>query len=205
MLVQERGIDFDPTDDYIQEVRLAGGEDELISALKSAKVTQPEHVDPVLQARQEEIRQRVVDGVKHYRNKQYAEAETDFRAALRLDPQNADLHLGLGTILHSRDNLDGTVAEYRESVRLNPNADTAHSMLGTVLQEKGDWDGDLAEQREALRLNPNNERAHVQLGTALAAKGNLDGAITETREASRLNPDDDFAHIGLGSSTSTFG
>jgi hypothetical protein len=37
MLVQERGIDFEPTDDYLQEVRLAGGEDELISALKSAK------------------------------------------------------------------------------------------------------------------------------------------------------------------------
>jgi hypothetical protein len=37
MLVQERGIDFEPTDDYLQEVRLAGGEDELISALESAK------------------------------------------------------------------------------------------------------------------------------------------------------------------------
>ena len=32
MLVQERGIDFEPTDDYLQKVRLAGGEDELISA-----------------------------------------------------------------------------------------------------------------------------------------------------------------------------
>ena len=39
MLVQERGIDFEPTDDYLQEVRLAGGEDELISALKTAEVT----------------------------------------------------------------------------------------------------------------------------------------------------------------------
>jgi hypothetical protein len=25
MLVEERGIDFEPTDDYLQEVRLAGG------------------------------------------------------------------------------------------------------------------------------------------------------------------------------------
>jgi hypothetical protein len=46
MLVQERGIDFEPTDDYLQEVRLAGGEDELISALKGARVTMPEHFDP---------------------------------------------------------------------------------------------------------------------------------------------------------------
>ena len=28
MLVQERGIDFEPTDDYLQEIRLARGEDE---------------------------------------------------------------------------------------------------------------------------------------------------------------------------------
>src|SRR5208282_2785284 len=28
MLVQQRGIDFEPTDDYLQEIRLAGGEDE---------------------------------------------------------------------------------------------------------------------------------------------------------------------------------
>jgi hypothetical protein len=35
MLVQERGIDFEPTEDYLQETRLAGGEEELINALRS--------------------------------------------------------------------------------------------------------------------------------------------------------------------------
>src|ERR1039458_3586993 len=34
MLVKERGIDFEPQDDYLQEVRLGGGGNELISALK---------------------------------------------------------------------------------------------------------------------------------------------------------------------------
>src|SRR5208283_1251478 len=33
MLVEERGIDFEPAHGYLQQVRLAGGEDELISAL----------------------------------------------------------------------------------------------------------------------------------------------------------------------------
>jgi hypothetical protein len=31
MLVQERGTDFAPSDDYLQEVPMAGGEDELVS------------------------------------------------------------------------------------------------------------------------------------------------------------------------------
>jgi predicted NAD-dependent protein-ADP-ribosyltransferase YbiA (DUF1768 family) len=44
MLVQERGIDFKSDDEYLREVRLAGGEDELVSALKGAKVTKPEQV-----------------------------------------------------------------------------------------------------------------------------------------------------------------
>jgi hypothetical protein len=35
ILVQERGVDFEPTDDYLQEVRLAGGEDELIRSYYS--------------------------------------------------------------------------------------------------------------------------------------------------------------------------
>src|SRR5271157_2041163 len=64
MLVQERGIDFEPTDDYLQEVRLAGGEDELISALKSAKVTKPATVDPAAEARQAEVRQHVARGAE---------------------------------------------------------------------------------------------------------------------------------------------
>jgi hypothetical protein len=42
MLVKERGIDFDPTDDYLQEVRLAGGAFELVSALKNGKMAEPE-------------------------------------------------------------------------------------------------------------------------------------------------------------------
>jgi hypothetical protein len=39
MLVRERGIDFEPQDDYLQEVRLGGGDDELIMALTRAKVS----------------------------------------------------------------------------------------------------------------------------------------------------------------------
>src|SRR5271157_4794777 len=92
MLVQERGIDFEPTDDYLQEVRLAGGEDELISALKSAKVTKPVTVDPAAQARQAEVRQHAARGAELKQKGQYAEAEQEYRAALQLDSQNADIY-----------------------------------------------------------------------------------------------------------------
>jgi hypothetical protein len=86
MLIQERGIDFEPTDDYLQEVRLAGGEDELITALKAAKVTKPATVDPAVQARQAEIRRHAARGAEFIQKSRYADAETEYRAAVQLDP-----------------------------------------------------------------------------------------------------------------------
>jgi tetratricopeptide (TPR) repeat protein len=197
-LVQERGIDFEPTDDYLQEVRLAGGEDELISALKSAKVTKPEHIDPALQARQTEIRQRVARGAEFFQGKRYADAEAEFREAVRLDPENADLHVNLGATLGNEGDWDGEIAEEREALRVDPNNESAHVDLGAALGAQRDWNDEIAQEREALRLNPNNDMAHNNLGAALGGKGDWDGEIAHEREALRLNPNNEFAHVNLG-------
>ena len=137
MLVQERGIDFEPTDDYLQEVRLAGGEDELISALKSAKVTKPATVDPAAQARQAEVRQHVARGAELAQKGQYAEAEQEYRAALLLDSQNADLYVSLAYVLGQQEKWDDAASAAREALRLNPNDDMAHINLGVALGTQG--------------------------------------------------------------------
>jgi tetratricopeptide (TPR) repeat protein len=198
MLVQERGIDFEPTDDYLQEVRLAGGEDELISALKSAKVTKPATVDPAAQARQAEVRQHVARGAELKHKMQFAEAEQEYRAALLFDPHNADLYDGLAFVLFCQKKWDDAASAAREAIRINPNTDTAHFHLGLVFGSKGDADGEIVEYREALRLNPDNDLAHFDLAIALGRKGDVDGEIREYREALRLNPNDDLAHNNLG-------
>ncbi len=198
MLVQQRGIDFEPTDDYLQEVRLAGGEDELISALKSAKVTKPATVDPAAQARQAEIRRHVARGAEFFKKDQYAEAEQEFRAAMLLDSQNGDLYVSLGVVMGRQKRWDDAAAAAREALRLNPNDAEAHFFLGFALGEKGDRDGEIAEYLEALRLDPNYADVHNNLGSAFGEKGDWNGEITEERQALRLNPNNDKAHLNLG-------
>src|SRR5208282_3077347 len=138
MLVQERGIDFEPTDDYLQQVRLAGGEDELINALKIAKVTKPATADPAAQARQTEVRQRVARGAELSKRGQYAEAEQEYRAALLLDSQNADIYTSLAFVLNEQQRWDDAGSAAREALRLSPNNDLAHVNLGFSLASKGD-------------------------------------------------------------------
>ncbi len=198
MLVGERGTDFKPTDDYLQEVRLAGGEDELIGALKGARVTSVENIDPAFQARQTEARQHLARAGEFYRGKRYADAAGELRAALVLTPEDADLHDALGTLLGEEGDWDGEITEEREALRLNPNDEFAHINLGMALGVKGDWDGEVVEEREALRLNPKNATAHVNLGVALGGKHDLDGEIAEEREALRLEPNNEKAHLNLG-------
>jgi tetratricopeptide (TPR) repeat protein len=198
MLVQERGIDFQTDDEYLAEVRLAGGDDELTNALKTAKVTKPEHIDPVLQARQTQLRQHVARAAEYNQRKQYADAVAEYQAAIRLAPEDADLHVDLGGELGNKGDWDGEIAQEREALRLNPKNEMAHVNLGWALRNRGDLDGGIAEQREALSLNPNNASAHFMLGLALGEKGDFDAEITEEREAVRADPNYAIAHYILG-------
>jgi tetratricopeptide (TPR) repeat protein len=151
MLVQERGIDFEPTDDYLQEVRLAGGEDELISALKSAKITKPPGADSTFEARQAQIRRHVAHGAGLAKKGRYAEAELEYRAALQLDSQNDNVYVSLAYVLLQQRKWGDAASAAREALHLNPSNDTAHNNLGIALGNTGDRDAEIAEEREALR------------------------------------------------------
>jgi tetratricopeptide (TPR) repeat protein len=92
LLVNERGIDFKPRHRFLHEVRLGGGDDELITALEHATVRKP--------PRQAEIGKHVARGTAFCQKGMYAQAEQEYRAALRLDPQNADIYVGLAYVVY---------------------------------------------------------------------------------------------------------
>ena len=74
-------------------------------------------------------------------------AEAEFRAALRLDPDDADAHTNLGVVYGLRRQPEEAVREAREAVRLAPDrADLARN-LGIALS----WSGQRAEALEAFR------------------------------------------------------
>jgi Flp pilus assembly protein TadD len=199
MLVKDRGIDFNLSDDYLQDILRVGGDKELVAALKNASVTRPAAaVDPAAAARQTDVRQHIARGAELAKKADYALAEQEYRAALQLDPQNADLYVSLAYVLIPQQKWDETQSAARAALRLDPNNDMAHNNLGVALGSKGDLDGAVSEFREALRLNPNYEVAHDNLGVALGIKGDVEGAIAEYREAVRLNPKYEVAHYNLG-------
>jgi tetratricopeptide (TPR) repeat protein len=198
MVVKERGIDFEPQQDYLDEVRIGGGDNELIAALHSAKVTKPVAVDPTVEAPQADVPQQAARGTELFQRITIRGRRGGVPRGGSSGSSERHLHIALSCALNAQRKTDEALAEAREALRLNPGSDLGHFSLGNALRHKGDLDGAKAEYREALRLNPNDEMAHHNLGLTLGNKGDWDGAIAEYREALRLNPSYGDAHNNLG-------
>ncbi len=190
MLVQERGIDFDPTDESLQQFRMAGGDDDVINAIKSAQVTKPASVDSSAQALQAQVRQHEARGGEFFQKRQYDQAEQEYRAGLLLDPQNALLYLSLAYTLVQENRWDDASAAAHEALRLNPNSALAHSILGAAEERKGDRAAALEDYRAAYNLDPANvqfKEAYERLSQpppAPAAAPTAPAAVTTTATTS---------------------
>ena len=222
MLVQQRGISFTSNDAFLDQVRKAGGDDDLVTALKSAKVTQNASTPPhstgptpptggpapgaeIDDAKQEEVQQHAARGAELMKGSHFAEAETEYRAAVRLDPDNPALHIALSRALNADKKTEEGIREARLAIRLNPDSDLGYFCLGNSLRSQKNWAGAAREYREAIKLNPDYPMTHNNLGVTLKDMGDIDGAIKEYREALRLNPRHELAHANLGNALESKG
>ena len=83
-----------------------------------------------------------------------------YREAIRLKPEFAEGHQGLGNALVRQGKLDEASAEYREAIRLKPDHAEGHYGLGNALKGQGKLDDAIALYREAIRLKPDHAEAH---------------------------------------------
>jgi len=195
-LVKQRGIDFEPTEEFIKGLQKAGAEPVLLDALREARVVKPGA------ARNRTTQQTVVPQVGGAGSEPQQGAESDSAAqhagVSQSEADRSRAHLEAGRVLLAQNKLDEAMAEMHEALRFQPDSAETHRALSAALFQKGDLDGAIAEYRQAIRLGPDDAGAHINLGLALYMKDDLDGATAEYREAVRLDPNDPANHFMLG-------
>ena len=127
------------------------------------------------------------------------EAASDFREALRLEPNISQAHNNLGTVLLTLGKLDEAQAEFQDALRRRPGDPDVHYNLGLVLQKMGRSEEALAAINAALAVKPDHPGAHLALGDALQSLGRIDEAIAQYNEALRVEPRNAETHNNLGS------
>ncbi|HYK87599.1 MAG TPA: tetratricopeptide repeat protein [Acidobacteriota bacterium] len=92
-----------------------------------------------------------------YRGK-FAQAEAEFREAIRIDENYSEAHTYLGQVLASQDRWPDAIAEFRRALS-NPlyvTPDLARFHLGTALAHEGDFQGAMEALEDALVVSPPN-------------------------------------------------
>lgn len=196
-LVEKRGIDFKVTPQLLQKLQQEGAGQPLLDELKKVKTKDFAQTAPSGD-RWYEAQDERVKGKQFLDRRSWAQAETELRKSIQLNPTDAATHFYLGLALSEQGNLDESVEQYREAVLLAPDSTPAHFNLGNNLMKKHDLDGAIQQYREAVSLSPRDAGACYALGAALYQRGDNPAAASELRTALRLDPASEKARLALG-------
>lgn len=202
-LVRQRGLNFSPTDDYLQTVKTAGGLEPLLAALRAAGQTEGQSHGSTSQPAaapdsEAETLSHLVRGIELWDQHVYKDAVKELRAALKIEPDNAYLHLSLATVLTYNHDKKASVEECRRAIQLQSDCADAHAALARLLDDPQDPKKAMAEYQEALRLEPDYASVRFRIGYVMMQQGNVDGAIALYHAGLQLAPLTPGLHRMLG-------
>lgn len=135
----------------------------------------------------------------------FDEAVTAYRAALGLNPRDANTQNNFGVALKRMGRPEEALAAYRAALDLNPRFSMAHSNLGNALQDLGRHEEAVAAYRAALDANPAYAEGYGNLGNALKALRRYDEALAAYCAALEINPRYAAAYSNMGSTLHELG
>lgn len=110
------------------------------------------------------------------------------QAAVRDNPNHADLRYRLGLLLRNRGRIEEAIAEFRQAVAINPTYMKALIKLGLALAENDQTDEAIAVLKQALEIEPNYVDLHYQLGLLFAKRQQFEIAVEHHEQAVQACP-----------------
>lgn len=121
-----------------------------------------------------------------------------WKKALKLAPDNAELHMQLAATLKLCGKTSAAINSYQRALSLNPQLYVAHYNLANLLQNEHQHTNAIDHYRQTLQLQPQLAEAHYNLGSSLRTLGQLDDAKVAFERALSIKPDYPQAHNNLG-------
>jgi tetratricopeptide (TPR) repeat protein len=131
---------------------------------------------------------------------QFQDAEQAYTKALAVQPDSAENHARMGSLLADQERWNEAIAAYQEALRLDPKFSGAYWKLAQVFQQIGQTDKSTEYWYRALQLEPGwaNAEEHLKLGHTLAKQGKLEQATKCYHQVIQLEPDRAEAYYALG-------
>lgn len=126
------------------------------------------------------------------------EAIVNYKRALQIEPQSAEVHYNLGSLLGMRGNVQEARLHLEEAVKIQPGYAEAHSNLGNVFSMQGDPKTAVEHYRKALEIDPSFDDTRFNLGMALLYLKDFGAAAEQFQLIIKKRPDFAEGHFLLG-------
>jgi Flp pilus assembly protein TadD len=135
----------------------------------------------------------------------WADAIVEWRKALEMDPDNANVHFQLAGSLTANNQKSDAAQEYKKACELDPRQAGWFANLAVSLAQTGDMEGAIAGFRKSLELDPASAEVEAVFGAVLAERGQIEEGLRHMRKAVELSPDFAPAHSYLGAALARMG
>lgn len=124
-------------------------------------------------------------------------AVEQFRAAIKADPKEPNVHFGLAYLLWGLLQFDEAAKEFQAELDNNAEHAQALTYLADCDIQLGHPEPALPLLEKAIRIDPKIELAHLDLGILYSSNDRRDEAVRELKKAEDLNPGDQTVHWRL--------
>ncbi len=197
--LESRGVDFAPDQAWQENLKQAGADERMLSAVQKARVA------PGANALPDEFSPRLFRVIKEENAKKFSAAALHLAGLVKMDKTSPDLLFALGGFMNRQEEWAEAIAVLSESLKLAPDSAYAHEQLSFAYYRIGIAEPSIKEAKAALAIRANDPDAHKFLGLAYLARRDFDNADRELNEALKLKPDYARVYGNLGLSLSMRG
>jgi TolB-like protein len=112
----------------------------------------------------------------------WAGAEDAVQNAMTLEPRNADVLNGVGSLATILGRLNEAISALEAAIELDPLSQSPLNGLGLAYMNSGQFDKAESTLRLLLKLNPQYPWGHTNLGTVMLLRGQAQEALDEIRK-----------------------
>lgn len=127
----------------------------------------------------------------------HAGAIQQFRAAVKANPNEPNVHFGLGYLLWTQNQYPEAAQEFQAELTNVPDSAPAMAYLADTQIKMSEPDKALPLLQNAVRISPTMELPHLDLGILHADAGQHEEALAELNIAAKLSPNDFTVHYRL--------
>jgi tetratricopeptide (TPR) repeat protein len=189
-LVGERGIDFEPTEEYLSTLQSAGAEVILLDALRAARPRKPPVPDATAEAKR-----HIKEANAVLESGDIDGAIALYQAAIRASPVDAEAHRLLGIAYGKKKDWQRDIAEQRAALLLDPADEAAKAELTAALRSATSEPVTTEDSRAKTVIKP-PAQDNAALAQQAFATGQLqfeqrkfEAAAISFSEATQLRPD----------------